>query len=104
MKKTFNRILCISLVLLMCMNIILPILPNIPLPDFSKTAQAEANAPHEANFLKLDCSKVKATFGWKPRWHIRECMEKTCAFSKVWLAGGDIPAEMDREINEFFGE
>jgi len=65
--------------------------------------QAEANAPHEANFLKLDCSKIKSVFGWKPRWHIRECMEKTCAFSKVWLAGGDIPAEMDREINEFFG-
>ena len=65
--------------------------------------QAEANAPHEANFLKLDCSKIKTVFGWKPRWHIRECMEKTCAFSKVWLSGGDIPAEMDREINEFFG-
>ena len=66
--------------------------------------QAEAGAPHEANFLKLDCSKIKSVFGWKPRWHILECMEKTCAFSKVWLAGGDIPAEMDREINEFFGE
>jgi len=66
--------------------------------------QAEADAPHEANFLKLDCSKIKSVFGWKPRWHIRECMEKTCAFSKVWLSGGDIPAEMDREINEFFGE
>ena len=65
--------------------------------------QAEAGAPHEANFLKLDCSKIKNIFGWKPRWHIRECMEKTCAFSKVWLSGGDIPAEMDREINEFFG-
>lgn len=65
--------------------------------------QAEANAPHEANFLKLDCSKVKATFGWKPRWHIKECMEMTCRFSKVWLAGGDIPAEMDYEINTFLG-
>lgn len=65
--------------------------------------QAEANAPHEANFLKLDCSKVKSTFGWQPRWHIDECMEKVCEFSKVWLAGGDIPAEMDKEIEEFFG-
>ena len=64
--------------------------------------QEEANAPHEANFLKLDCSKVKATFGWKPRWHMEECLEKVCAFSKVWLAGGDIPAEMDKEIKEFF--
>lgn len=63
--------------------------------------QAEANAPHEANFLKLDCSKLKAIFGWKPRWHMNECMQMTCDFSKVWLAKGDIPAEMDREIKEF---
>ncbi len=63
--------------------------------------RAEANAPHEANFLKLDCSLVKATFGWKPRWHIDECMDMTCRFSKVWLSGGDIPAEMDAEIKEF---
>lgn len=65
--------------------------------------QAEANAPHEANFLKLDCSKIKSTFGWKPRWHIEKCMEVTCRFSKVWLSGGSIPAEMDREIKEFLG-
>lgn len=63
--------------------------------------QAEANAPHEANFLKLDCSKIKSTFGWKPRWHMEECMEMTCRFSKVWLSGGNIPEEMDKEIQEF---
>lgn len=66
--------------------------------------QAEANAPHEANFLKLDCSKVKVTFGWQPRWHMEECMAMVCQFSKVWLAGGNIPAEMDKEISVFFGE
>lgn len=66
--------------------------------------QAEVNAPHEANFLKLDCSKVKATLGWQPRWHMEECMTMVCQFSKVWLAGGDIPAEMDKEIKEFFGK
>ena len=63
--------------------------------------QAEANAPHEANFLKLDCSKLKTTFGWTPRWHMAECMEKTVAFSKIWLANGDVPAEMEKEINIF---
>lgn len=66
--------------------------------------RAETNAPHEANFLKLDCSKLKSTFGWKPRWHMAECMQKTVAFSKVWLSGGDIPAEMDKEIKEFLSE
>ena len=70
-------------------------------PEAKWKNQAEENAPHEANFLKLDCSKVKATFGWQPRWHMKECMEMVCRFSKVWLNGRDIPAEMDREIEEF---
>ena len=29
--------------------------------------------PHEANFLKLDCSKVKKVFGWKPHGRKRGC-------------------------------
>lgn len=63
--------------------------------------RAEANAPHEANFLKLDCSRIKSRLGWRPRWHIGTCMEMICRFSKIWLADGDVPAEMDREIKEF---
>lgn len=63
--------------------------------------QAEAGAPHEANFLKLDCSKLKSVFGWTPTWHVDKCMEMTVEFSKTWLSGGDIPAEMDREIRIF---
>lgn len=63
--------------------------------------KAEKNAPHEANFLKLDCSKIKSVFGYKPRWHIDECIKMTVQFSKVMLAGGNIPAEMDREIKLF---
>lgn len=66
--------------------------------------QAEKNAPHEANFLKLDCSKLKTMFGWKTRWNIDECMRYTTCFYKAWLAGDDIPAEMDREIKEFINE
>ena len=63
--------------------------------------QAEKDAPHEADFLKLDCSKLKRTFGWSPRWHIDSCMRYTTRFYKAWLAGEDIPEEMDREIREF---
>lgn len=63
--------------------------------------QAEADAPHEANFLKLDCSKIKRVFQWKPTWHIDEAIRKTCEWTRVWVANGDVPAEMDREIAEF---
>lgn len=62
---------------------------------------AEENAPHEANFLKLDCSKIKSTFGWKPRWHIAEAIEKTVEWSKIYLQNGDVSAVMDKQIEEY---
>ena len=65
--------------------------------------RAEANAPHEAGYLRLDCTKIREVFGWQPRWHMDRCMEMVCRFSKVWLGGGNVPAEMDQEIGEFIG-
>lgn len=62
---------------------------------------SEANAPHEANFLKLDCSKLKATFGWSPSWHIDQAIEKTVEWSKAWLNNKSIPAVMEKQISEF---
>ena len=59
------------------------------------------NGPHEANFLKLDCSKIKSVFDWRPRWHMSETISKICDWTKVYLAKGDVRAEMDKEIEEF---
>ena len=44
-------------------------------------AQAD-NGPHEANYLKLDCSKAKTILGWKPLWNIKEAVEKTVTFAR----------------------
>ena len=61
--------------------------------------------PHEAAFLKLDNSKIKEVFGWKPRWHIDECIWKTVEWTKVYYNNQEcIPEEMNREINCFFDE
>jgi len=57
--------------------------------------------PHEANFLKLDCSKLKTAFGWKPRWSVEDAIEKTVEWSKVYVNAGDIPACMDKQIEGF---
>ena len=65
---------------------------------------AEKDDPHEANFLKLDCSKLKNTFHWAPRWHIEDAVRKTVDWTRVWMDYGDafaIRSEMDREIEEF---
>lgn len=57
--------------------------------------------PHEANFLKLDCSKLKTTFGWTPRWNLNEAIEKVVKWSKCWVNGQDVRACMDKQIYEF---
>ena len=71
--------------------------------DGLKWVNKSDGGPHEANFLKLDCSKVKRVFGWQPRWHVEEAIQKTVEWSKVYAAGGDIPACMEDQIKEFFG-
>lgn len=68
---------------------------------FAWEDRAETNAPHEANFLKLDCSKIKSAFNWRPRWHIDEAVARTAEWTRVWLGRGDVAAEMDREIREY---
>lgn len=60
--------------------------------------------PHEANFLKLDCSMLKAVFEWKPQWSARTAVEKTVEWTKVYLAGGDVAECMDCQIREFLME
>ena len=57
--------------------------------------------PHEANFLKLDCSKLKNIFGWNPVWHVDTAIEKTVEWAKVFISSGDIKECVDRQINTF---
>lgn len=63
------------------------------------------DGPHEAAFLKLNNQKIKRIFGWSPKWHIDECVDKIVKFTKVYLLNKKlIPKEMDEEINDFFGD
>jgi CDP-glucose 4,6-dehydratase len=59
------------------------------------------NGPHEANFLKLDCSKAKAVLGWRPCWNIKKAIEKVVEFAR---AGTDAERTMCvmNQIEEYF--
>ena len=59
--------------------------------------------PHEAHFLKLDCSKIKSELGWRPRWHITEAVEKTVAWAKAWDEGADMRMVSAEQIADFLG-
>ncbi len=59
--------------------------------------------PHEAAFLKLNNNKIKDVFGWKPKWHMDETINKIVEWTRVYIENkDDIPLEMDKEIKEFF--
>ncbi len=60
-------------------------------------------APHEAKFLKLDCSKIKIELGWTPRWHIREAVRRTVEWTKIYYKNEDIREVMSRQIKDFMG-
>lgn len=57
--------------------------------------------PHESNFLKLDCSLLKAQFNWQPKWNIEIAVKKTIEWTKVYLEHGDIKTCMREQIDEF---
>ena len=64
--------------------------------------KSEANAPREANFLKLNSSKIKKTFGWKPRWNIEKAIEKTVEWTKEYSNDGDMISCTDKQIEDFY--
>lgn len=70
---------------------------------FRHEVRVDPNAPHEASYLKLDCSKLKCALGWRPTWHIDEAVSRTVDWTRVWLASGDIAACMEQQIQDFIG-
>lgn len=65
---------------------------------------SEKNAPHEANFLKLDNTKSKKVLGWKPYWNIKTAIEKITQWEQAVQHGISASEMTDKQINEYFGE
>ena len=63
-------------------------------------AQAKTT-PHEADLLKLDCSRIKSTFGWRSVWNIETALDKTVEWWRVYYNAEDVLSLMDHQIIEF---
>jgi len=57
--------------------------------------------PHEAHYLKLDCSKAKARLDWQPRWHLDETLNKIVDWQKNYLLGADMKAVTLKQIDVY---
>lgn len=61
-----------------------------------------ADGPHEARMLRLDCSKLRDTFGWQPRWNVEQAVEATIEWAKAYRRQENISSLMERQIHEFW--
>lgn len=59
--------------------------------------------PHEANFLKLDCSKARKELNWEPRWRLEKAIDLVVEWSKAYQANEDILITCQNQIREFYG-
>lgn len=60
--------------------------------------------PHEANFLKLDCSKAKSALAWHSKWHIEQAIIKTIEWTKCYRDHENVEQCMVNQIREYAGE
>ena len=58
--------------------------------------------PHEANYLKLDCSKAKTELGWFPQWNIATTLKSIVDWNKAYSNGSNIREITINQIHEYF--
>lgn len=62
---------------------------------------AQGQQPHEANYLKLDCSKATTELGWYSRWNIEQAIEKIMEWTAAFMNHEDTREVCLRQIEEY---
>lgn len=57
--------------------------------------------PHEANYLKLDCSKAKARLGWYARWNLEKAIDKVIEWTLAYKKSNDLNKVCLEQIDEY---
>jgi CDP-glucose 4,6-dehydratase len=60
------------------------------------------NYPHEAGYLKLDCSKAKTKLGWSPKWNLETSLKSIVDWNKAYLMGDNMKNFSFGEIEKYF--
>ncbi|MBN1185181.1 MAG: CDP-glucose 4,6-dehydratase [Bacteroidales bacterium] len=70
--------------------------------DFSYEITKEPQL-HEANYLKLDCSKAKVRLSWSPSWDLSKALLSTVEWYRAWFNKSDLRELTLKQINDYFG-
>jgi CDP-glucose 4,6-dehydratase len=77
---------------------------ELMISHWGKSARWEkegSEQPHEANLLKLDCSKALQQLGWSPRWSLEVAIEKTVSWQKSYQNNENMRDISLAQINHF---
>lgn len=61
----------------------------------------QTGQPHEANYLKLDCSKARLRLQWKPQWNLTQALHQIVAWQRAYLANEDMRQYTMNQIIQF---
>jgi CDP-glucose 4,6-dehydratase len=65
---------------------------------------SEGNPPHEAHYLKLDCSKARVKLSWQPVWDLNTTLKKITKWHKEWLRKNNMRLHTLAEIKEYMND
>ena len=59
------------------------------------------DSPHERGLLRLDSTRARDELGWRPRWSLRDALQKTVAWHRAWMSGADMVAVTSEQIEAY---
>lgn len=59
------------------------------------------NNPHEAGYLKLDCSKAEMQLKWRPKWNLEDTLESIIYWQQNFLSGKNSKEQCLLEIAKY---
>jgi len=72
--------------------------------DGTEWINCSTDGPYEAKFLKLDCSKMRQVFKWKPKWNVNYAVKKTVELYKCSSNNEVFSRCMNQQIREYMKE
>lgn len=70
--------------------------------DTAVWQQDGALQPHEAHFLKLDCSKAKKALSWSARWSLEKAISAIVEWQRAYSNGEDMLGVTRKQIDSYY--
>lgn len=68
--------------------------------DAARWEKQGTEQPHEANLLKLDCSKARSQLGWTPKWDLEAATQKIVQWQRAYQAKESMQKVSLEQIND----